>query len=204
MINVRDDELRPSRHLVVAFAGVMHGYGGIPFEFIRTLGKVDCAALYVRDLGQRWYQYSRVEIDGLADRIRRAKMETGADKLTMLGNSMGGFGALMFGALCDADVMLAFVPQSAIAPEPMRKIGDARYDQWTSAISDFPVGDLIKLPRPRGQAIVYTGDQEPLDLAHARRLTLGWNAEGRIIPGAGHDVAARLRDGGELDGLIGH
>jgi len=44
-------------HLIVAFTGVLHRMGGIPFEFHRSLGEVDAKVLFVRDLEQRWYQY---------------------------------------------------------------------------------------------------------------------------------------------------
>jgi hypothetical protein len=57
MFEFRDEALKPHDCLVVAFTGLGHALGQIPFEFHRTLSGTDCAPLYVRDLARRWYQY---------------------------------------------------------------------------------------------------------------------------------------------------
>ena len=83
MIEILDAELKPARHLIVAFTGVAQRLGGIPFEFHRTLGSIDtCAALFVKDTGCRWYQYPEAAVAEVIETIRSAKQETGAATLT--------------------------------------------------------------------------------------------------------------------------
>jgi hypothetical protein len=198
MIELLNFEPTPARHLVIAFAGVRQRFGGIPFEFHKSLGSLDCSAMFVRDTEPRWYQYSGAEISTSIERIRAAVKETGAVRVICLGNSMGGYGALLFGALCNADAIVSFAPQSAIDPAILHELGDTRFDAFTRAIPAFPFGDLLRITPASGQVVTCFGDDEPLDRVHAERLRPTWNCEQIVVPNSGHDVAAKLKERGEL------
>lgn len=202
MIDLLESEVRPARHIAVAFTGVMHGLGGIPFEFHRSLGQIDCAALFVRDLGRQWYQYDRNEIRDAAARITAAINGSGAEHSLFLGNSMGGFGALLFGSLCGANAILGFAAQTAIDPVVTAAMGDMRWTSFQKAIPSYPHGDLTTFPAPRARIVLCCGSDEPLDGAHIERLAAVWQIEKRVIAKSAHDVAARLRESGELVPLI--
>src|SRR4051794_4757161 len=113
MITFATDRLRRSDRLVVAFGGVRQRLRPPPKEFSRSLEQQDCAVLFVRDPQRWWWQYDGGQISSVLDRIRTAREETGAKRLICLGNSMGGFGALYFGARLGADAILGFSPQTA-------------------------------------------------------------------------------------------
>ncbi len=194
---------RRSPRLVVAFAGVQQKLGmGLHAEFHRSLEPLDCAALYVRDTAQRWYQYGAAEIDAVLAQIRAAAAEAGAARLVCIGNSMGGFGALYFGARLKADAILAVAPQTAIDPEVTEGLGDHRWSAFQAAIPAYPFGDLTQLPPATGRVILCRGDADSLDRAHARHLAARWTLEQRVVPDSKHDAAARLRDRGELAPLL--
>lgn len=202
MIEIVDSELRPADHVVVAFTGVQHRLGDIPLEFYRSLGEIDCAPLFVRDMGQRWYQYEAKVVDGVAQAIRDAARRAGARRLICLGNSMGGFGALLFGSIIGADAILAVGAQSGISPDVMEEVGDRRYRQFLTGVAAFPFGDLLKLEPAKGQVtLCYGADNRP-DCAHAARLLRSWTAESMPVPRAGHNAAKVLRERGELIPLI--
>jgi hypothetical protein len=179
MIEFRDDALQPHDCLVVAFTGLGHALGQIPYEFHRTLTGTDCAALYVRDLARRWYQYG--PDDGCSDPqrvaagIREAKARCGARRLVMLGNSMGGFGALLFSVLVpETDAVLAFAPQTVIIPEIVRTFGDLRWIGIWRELPAFPFGDLAALPPPRADVTLIYDHCQPSERAHVKRLVKVW------------------------------
>lgn len=202
MIEILDSELRPASHLIVAFTGVSHGLGGLEFEFYKSLRGIDCAPLFVRDSKVRWYQYDRPTVTGIASQIQGAAMRAGAQRIVCLGNSMGGFGALLFGSLCHAAAILAFVPQSGISPEVMSELDDPRFGPQRAAIAEYPFGDLLDEARPRGHVVVCCGSGDIHDLRHAERIAAAWPCEKIVVPDCHHDAARKLKERGELLPLI--
>jgi len=202
MIDVSTDLLKPSRCLVVAFAGVRQKLGGLKSEFHRSLERLDCAALFVRDPECRWYQYDAGALEALEARIRRSAEQAGAARLVCIGNSMGGFGALLFGARLGADAILSFVPQTAIDPAVTDALGDHRWQAYQARIPSYPFGDLALRPPAAARTIVCHGADDELDSAHADRLAAVWPIERIAVASARHDAAAQLRDQGKLVPLI--
>lgn len=202
MIEILDDRLKPAKYLAVAFTGVMHGLGGLSFEFYKSLSTTDCAALFVRDLNRYWYQYEEDIVQGVVRRIRAAAAQVGAERVVCLGNSMGGFGALLFGSLAGADAILGFVPQSGIEPAVMDELGDPRFMEFRVAIPAYPFGDLLRLRPAAGQVVVCCGTDEPFNTAHLGRLRSRWRCETIIVPDMGHDAARQLKARGELMPMV--
>ena len=119
-------------------------------------------------------------------------------RIVCLGNPMGGFGALMFGSLLQADAVLAFCPQTVIDPVVTESIGDRRWASYQTDITDYPFGDVTRLPQPPNVTICYGAD-ELLDVAHVDRL--GWTFK-RIVTSGGHDAVGKLKERGELTPII--
>ena len=187
---------------MVAFAGVRQKLGGLKYEFHRSLEQLDCAALFVRDPQCRWYQYDDASVSAVVDQIQAAREQAGASRLVCIGNSMGGFGALYFGARLDADAILAFAAQTAIDPAVARGLGDDRWAEYQAAIATYPFGDLAEQTPARGRTILCWGDRDRADLAHADWLAKSWSFERLAVPDARHDAAARLRDDNRLLPLL--
>jgi pimeloyl-ACP methyl ester carboxylesterase len=202
MIEILDRELRSARHLVVAFTGIAHKLGGIPFEFHKSIGAIRCAPLFVRDLKCQWYQYDEAAIIAVTERIEQARRSTGAERLVCLGNSMGGFGALLFGSMLNADAILAFCPQTTIDPAVTSALGDDRWRAYQDKIVSYPRGDLAKEIPARGRVIVCYGRDDKLDAAHVERVRPSWKPREVIVDDAHHDAAAALKARGQLLPLI--
>jgi pimeloyl-ACP methyl ester carboxylesterase len=197
-----DSQLKPADTLFIAFTGVSHGLGGIPFEFHRSLRGALCATLFVRDPDQSWYQYDEDAVAQLRALVQRALTQTGAAKTVTLGNSMGGFGALLFGALCGADEIVAFAAQTAIGPDATATLSDERWREYQARIAAFPFPDLALLPSPNAKVTLVCGADDLLDRAHAAHLADAWPITIQLVDGAGHDVAAVLRDRDQLAPLL--
>ena len=202
MLAIANIQRMSSDQLVVAFGGVRHGYGGIKGEFRQSLSKLGSSAVFVRDDGCRWYQYGPEDLQPIYDQIHAVRAEVGARRLVCLGNSMGGFGALLFGQRLGADAMLSFVPQTAIEPEVTAALGDTRWAAYQENIPAYPHGDLVKEAPPAGRVVMCWGARDPLDCAHAERLAAAWTVESIVIDSAEHDAAWALRERGELLPLL--
>ena len=202
MLAIADVARRQSEQLVVAFGGVGHGYGGIKVEFRQSLAKLGSSAVFVRDDGCRWYQYGPEALQPIIDKIHAVRAEVGARRLVCLGNSMGGFGDLLFGGWLGADAILSIVPQTAIDPEVPNALGDRRYRAYQKDIPAYPHGDLLKEPPAKGRVVMCWGLNHPLDCLHAERLVGAWQVEAIRVDCQDHGVAAELRERGELLPLI--
>jgi pimeloyl-ACP methyl ester carboxylesterase len=200
MIEFCDEIDGPGDHLVVAFAGIRQRLGGVPFEFNSSLGKTDAKVLFVRDVDRLWYQYDMGTINQAVRQIRDTAAAVGATRLSCVGNSMGGFGALMFGAMCVADAILAFAPQTTILPRHMVAMGDDRWHDYRANIKVHTLPDLNALSDVKARVTIHYGDEDALDAAHAGHLS--WRAERISHAGCGHNVAKMLRERGKLFAAI--
>jgi len=106
-----------SSAMLIAFGGMRGGLGMPVFEFFKVTGEIDCKKVFVRDLQQAYYQRGlpsiASDIDGIARHLQALARES--DKhLVVVGNSMGGYAALLFGAMLQASTVHAFSPQTFI------------------------------------------------------------------------------------------
>ncbi len=193
--------------LLVAFGGIKGGMGIAPFEFLRLASDVPTKRLFVRDLSQAWYQRG---VPGLGETVGEAAaglrtriQESGARRVVMTGNSMGGFAALLFGAMCGADEVHAFSPQTFLGRWRRFRARDFRWREQIAAIHRRrPAGAVLDLRRTlrgwEGPGIVHYCTNYDLDRAHATRL--------RGLPGVSlrghesgdHQLVRTLRASGEL------
>ena len=99
-----DDSLRithragsaPDGDVVIAFAGVGNALQGVAHEeFARTLSEPDAMkeAYFVVDKQRTWYNATADAIESVLSPLVAGR------RVLLLGNSMGGFGALLFAGL---------------------------------------------------------------------------------------------------------
>jgi hypothetical protein len=197
------------RHALIAFGGISLGLGMPVFEFFRTLASLGNDVLFIRDPKQGWYQRPIPGLGNRASEIAENIMAlTGTlfpnKKIIAVGNSMGGYAALMFGCLCGFEKVLAFCPQTFISPELRFKHGDCRWQDQVSAIENQEIGDLKDLLNHSEslETHIYVGKDQPLDLLHAQRLAGVKNLNVHLIDNCGHNVSQYLRDSGQLNKIV--
>lgn len=191
-------------HAVVAFTGVGRALGGIQTpEFQRSLANASGvnSVYYVIDRKRSWYEKtfdpirSRLELE-LAD----------FDRVTTLGNSMGGFGALLFGSfLPRCDRAVALVPQYSLAPHV---VGDKepRWGEYRSAIDEWRIDHaLVHSSREKDYFVLFGAKA---DAWHRNQFHTKSTQNIRVyaFKGSNHRLAENLRDKGILvpllDGLV--
>ncbi len=136
----------PATTLVVTFGGLRQRVGIPYFEFVKMLRPYALKKLFVRDIHGLWYQRGVPGIPGgvagLRDLLKDVIREAGIQRTVFIGNSGGGYAAILFGALVDASEVHAFNPKSNIDPL-------WRLRKWD--IKDFNIRSILRLLLMRGR-----------------------------------------------------
>jgi pimeloyl-ACP methyl ester carboxylesterase len=199
--------------LLIAFGGVFGGLGIPPFEFFRLASAIPTKRLFIRDLRQAWYHRGvpgmGSDIPSMAREITRFVDESGASRVVMTGNSAGGYAALLFGSLTDADEVVAFSPQttlsllsrlrtlerkwiSILVPLELRGQLDRRYADLRSFLGKHT---------PPASTVHYSSGNR-LDRLYATRLADVDGVKLVAHPGDSHDLVRHLRDSGDLSRIL--
>jgi len=125
------EDFKKSDHLIIP----MSGYGQ-NFEWFRTIRNYEedynFSKLWIRDLSNAYWHGRYPELGTgvhiLSKFIKEKIKESKAKKVMMLGLSMGGYGSILFGCLCDVDLVLSFSGQTYLPPERREKY--KLYSKW--------------------------------------------------------------------------
>ncbi len=208
-------EKNESSNLLVSFGGIAHGLGGSPmFEFYNSLKTIHCDKLFIRDFRQGWYHLGVdnkiVDIDGLSEYLVNFITEGNYKKVCFLGNSMGGYAALLLGNLIGVDRVIAFVPQTFIGIKLKLLSRDFRwlkelsrvYFSRTKNVKYFDLNNVITKQNINAEINVYYSADNRLDKIHANRLAVDDRIKIEEISKGGHGVAKVVRDSGDLEKIL--
>jgi hypothetical protein len=198
--------------LVISFGGLM---GRRPIhEGGRFLSGWPVKRVLVRDLEGVWYQRG---VRGVGDSVPEVARElkdlvgrSEAARVITTGGSAGGFGALLFGALIEADLTVVFSAQSVIDPKMREELGDRRWGTSVDRLVELcgeapPHGDVIPAIESRerpGAVEMHYAEDEPLDVEHAERLAHLEGVELHPREKGGHHLARRLQRSGEYAQIL--
>jgi hypothetical protein len=202
--------------VLIAFSGILGGYGGMPvFEFSRVLSRFAVKKIFIRDVSQAWYQNGLPgvgeNVDQIADYLQKRISEANGHRVITLGNSMGGYAALLFGWLLQADEAYAFSPQTFIDVKQRLLRLDFRWQREIRKIhrdgrSTRKYMDLVRVfrsqPRASTECHVYYCSESRLDRCHAKRMGCFPNVVLHAHEAGGHMLVKLLRDIGYLDTLL--
>src|SRR3954453_8592145 len=132
-------DLNPKRRtLLVLFGGIAGGVSIPVFEFFRVSEGFPSQRVFLRDPRRSWYQLGIPGVGDSALAVKSLLQQTiarsGAERVVMAGASAGGFAALLFGAWCNADVAIAFSPQTFIDAGNRQRVGDDRWREQIDAL----------------------------------------------------------------------
>ncbi|MHC5544551.1 hypothetical protein ACYOEI_40490, partial [Singulisphaera rosea] len=141
----------------------------------------------------------------------------GPSEVITIGQSMGGYAAVLFGMLLNADRIVAFGPLSHLDPAEAERYGDRRFLPVMQQLRDDPpksgYSDLVEL----GKALDYRGDLHVLfgthpgiddgvsgnlDALHAFRLARLPHVTLHPYPQSVHAVIQWLIDNKQIDDLL--
>ncbi len=211
-IATEDDELRISYQpghtgtVVVAFTGIGQQLGALQTEEFRGSLAADDkgnqpSVIFVIDKQRRWYNNgvaARVvqAVNALVDRFP-------ADRVVTLGNSMGGFGALVFARhLGKCDKAIAFCPQSSVNPRVAAF--ETRWGVWRRHITQWDIEDATLELASHVRYEIFYGMNDSIDMNHAARFEglAAPNVCLHLVPNCEHNVAAHLKRQQKLKSIL--
>jgi acetyl esterase/lipase len=208
--------LSRSHTMLVAFGGINSRSGIAPYEFSSLTGRAGVKRLYVRDLHQSWYHRGMPghgdDLMDVAAALQKIVAQRRVQRLVVVGNSAGGYAALVFGTLLGADLVLAFSPQTILNLEALAQMDDHRWDDKIQALEESSAFDpdwidlSRALPAARRSDTEYRVffDDTHKDRAHAERLA-GIDGMRLFRFGRGeHELVRQLREVGALSRMIEH
>lgn len=215
-VPVCSDMSSTSRTLLIAFGGVAGRIALPPFEFFSMTAKIPVKRLFVRDLHQAWYHHGvptyGSTIAAVGESLRQLIASERIERLVTVGNSAGGYAALVFGTLLDADKVLCFAPQTTIDPDTLSGMNDQR---WTSKLRSLEAAGVLDpewtdLRRALSEVHcgtntrydIYFDESFRADRLHAERLAGIDGVQLHGLQGARHAIAHAMRATGELERVL--
>jgi len=200
-----------SDRLLIAFGG-LKGFRAIPpLEFSTITRDMPTKKIFLRDFRQAWYQGGLLgvaeDVDSIASYLHAHIREQRVSQVVTIGNSMGGYAALLFGAMLNAQAAIAIAPQTFLGFWRRLSCGDVR---WLSQMQQARRANRNPLylnlrhyfarhPGRDGKFYVYYSGY--FDALHAWNLK-GLGVELRYTPGSGHDLVRKMRETGQLKKII--
>lgn len=208
-------DLGGHKYLLVSFGGIYQGMGIPVFEFFNSISDIKCDKIFLRDFNQGWYHKgvdSKLDrLDKITEYLQEIISANQYQKICFIGNSMGGYAALLFGSLLKVDRVLAFAPQTFINPF-LRLINyDRRWAKQISKVYAFnnkrkEYFDLKKTLSQnqnfKTELNIYYSPEHRLDKKHAERLKNINNVTLHPVEKGGHGVVQTIRNNGQLKSLI--
>jgi pimeloyl-ACP methyl ester carboxylesterase len=193
--------------LIAVFSGARGFWGSRRFEFAHTTDSLNYSRILCRDPYGVWYhdgiggevQGIRRLVDCMRDHIEKLAPET----MLFVGNSVGGYAAMLFGHLLGADAVHAFAPQTCLLPDYVKKHRRLdrqekveAYDRlWASREAEWDWFDLnAVLEHHNGRTTYFVHHCED---SESDRSAAAWVAEREGVmtctyPCGGHGVARHI------------
>jgi hypothetical protein len=182
--------------LILSFTGVGHSTGGIDLqtpEFSKS--GFQNPILYVIDKHRSWgnsLNWAKLET------IVRDKRSDG--RLILLGNSMGGFLAILAASRLNANISIAFAPQWSVCPEKVPF--ETRWMKYRKNITQYSFATLENSFSCDCHFHIFCGSDER-DVKHLEMFPSdAKNLKRFQLAGGGHSVSAALKEYGILYQVI--
>jgi pimeloyl-ACP methyl ester carboxylesterase len=200
------EDIKDSPRLYIMFGGIAHALAMPPFEFFRTAQLLDHSKIFIRDFAQAWYQRGlpgiAVDAYGIRDYLARRVREIAPREVVFVGNSMGGFAALLFSGMIGG-MAIAFAPQTFISPQLRTLHNDRRWRKEIAITHASNSGRDIYDVKPWSRnANMFVSMDQPLDIIHAEYLQDCPNVRIHRFPKGGHSTVVHCRDQGLLPSIL--
>lgn len=189
-----------SPRLVVSFSGIgLKDAEAPPYEFARSAtndGRDN--ALFIADPARSWLNREGIveEIAGLMEETARA---CGAERVTTLGHSMGGYTAAVMPAFTKVDVAVALSPQLSVNPEVAPD--ETRWSKWREAIRAHRIRSVAEHVVPGPLYYVFFGTHGR-EAPQRDRFPLLDNIKFFLLPRTVHNTPQMMKRAGILDSVV--
>lgn len=185
--------------LVVAFTGVGLGHGGMQTDEFVGSGSAGRANHVVCVIDRRRSWFSSADLrDRVVALLAGLRARLAITDVVTIGNSMGGYAALLFAERLGARVAIAFVPQASVSPAV---VTETRWPQFRAGVA---LAEHLSLPGILGAGTSHYaiyGDASAPDLRHAHLLEDAGRVRVFRVAGADHGIAMAIKEAGLLPAL---
>lgn len=200
-------ELNSENELYVFFGGISGGLYLPKFEFCKTSRFLNASRVLIRDMSQAWYHNGLQDSGNIEDFITDIKNICSLkdfERITFVGNSMGGYAALLTQLVLDVGRAVAFNPQTFISHSLRLKYNDLRWNVQIDKVKDIiessPYNDLYNIAKNSNSVNceIHVAKDDELDLIHARHLSDFVGVKVFEHESGGHNLVGALRNTDQL------
>ncbi len=218
-VSVAVDFDRSRSVLLIAFGGLAGKLGMPVFEFFNLTSALDKVnKIYLRDQRGLWYHAGLAgigeDVQAIGAFLRPFAVDRCTERVIMLGNSGGGYAAMLFGHMLEAHEVHAFSPKTFI--DPIKRIAALDIPRWRRYRNMLALlqshrwrrqyFDLRKrlrdLPAGATQFHLYYASGHRVDRLHAERMKSLNGVHLHPYPIHGHYLIRQLKESGELIQII--
>lgn len=203
-----------SRVLILIFGGRKGAMGMPTFEFYQSTAILNENRVFFRDLSQSWYHSG---LTGITQDVHQTKdyIQTIIDRvkpseIVFVGNSMGGFAAILFSTLLNIGRVVAFSPQTYIGFRKKLMARDFRWKYTTLKTyarslykpKYYDLHSLLQESDRQNEIDIHISTLEELDVNHSRNISQFSNVTVHEYDFGGHSLVKNLRDKGILKDIL--
>ncbi|MCI5040355.1 MAG: hypothetical protein MRY81_11815 [Donghicola eburneus] len=182
--------------VLLSFTGVGHAMGGIDVqqpEFFGTGQDFD-STIFITDKTRSWGNAFDMKL--LPELLAPVISDR---EIYGIGNSMGGYLALLVSGFIRLHTVIAFAPQYSV--DPVIAPWEPRWRKYLAEINRHINGPASAYLTSFTTYYLFSAGQGP-DLRHARSFPVQANLFHFVFPGFAHNVAGVLKERGELSSII--
>ena len=202
-----------AKKLYIIFGGLKAGIGMAPFEFVKAANILTEHKIFVRDFSQAWYHNGLPGISNnlteTSDYLRKKINTYKPEETVLIGNSMGGFAAILFASMLSNCRAIAFSPQTYLGigkrllNRERRWRSELRKTYFYSFFGEHRY-DLASInPKNRSwHAEILVSALHSRDLSHAANVAHMPQISVRKFDCKSHRLVKELRDAGMLNKIL--
>lgn len=203
-----------SSKLYIFFGGIKAGIAMPTFEFYSSSKIINENKIFIRDFDQCWYQKGLPgignDIFSIFNYLKATINAMEPQKVYFVGNSMGGYAAILFSILVGSGEAIAFSPQTFLTDKLRKQYDDNRWSQHIKRIYELPniieeyldIRKLMSMKNNQNKISIFVATDNRKDEIHANHLCDFPHVNVYKFKEGGHNVVKFLRDQGKLSTIL--
>lgn len=212
-IPIQESFVSGASKLYIIFGGINAGVGIPPFEFFNASSIINEHKIFLRDYSQSWYHCGLPGISdniiGTCDHLKNRIKEYGVNETILVGNSMGGFAAILFASMLSNCRAITISPQTYISPTKRFMKRDHRFGKpirrtYLKALFKKKFYDLAQIDAHKTdwEADLLVSAHQLRDCAHAENIKHLPQIRIHRFDFKSHRLVKELRDCGILGDIL--
>lgn len=195
-LTVRDEHTSSDGPVLLSFTGIGHQTGGVDVQQTEFYGAGRSLAnvIFIKDLTRSWG--NAIDFEQIA---RLVEPYTKGREVFAIGNSMGGFLAVLASKFMKIDVVVGLVPQFSVSSNVLPK--ENRWKRYRKHITEYKFESLEGCFVPDTQYYLISGAVGD-DAMHWINFPNMPNVHNLVFGNFGHGLAKQLKRAGRLNDLL--